>query len=86
MFNLAEDYFITDFKNLENDIFYGICLKLNHTKCIGLNIRGLIEKREFYGQKNKLAFEYWKTENNPKTLYKIFIAKHPELLQIIKEG
>lgn len=86
MFNLAEDYFITYFKNLENDIFYGICLKLNHTECIGLNIRGLIEKREFYGQKNKLAFEYWKNENDPKKLYKHFINEHPELLEIIKQS
>ena len=85
MFNLSEDYFIKYFKNLENDIFYGICLKLNHTKCKGLNIQGLVENREFYGQKNKLAFEYWKKENDPKKLYEIFVNEHPELLDIIKQ-
>lgn len=85
MFNLAEDYFITYFKNLENDIFYGVCLKLNHTPCKGLNKRDLVEKREFYGQEKKLAFDYWKKENDPKKLYENFVKDHSELLEIIKQ-
>lgn len=86
MFNLSEDYFVDDFKNLENDIFYGVCLKLQHTKCRALNNKTLVEKAGFFAQENGLRVEYRKPENNPKNLYKIFIAKHPELLQIIKEG
>lgn len=83
MFSLSEDYFVEDFKNLENDIFYGICLKLQHTKCRGLDNRTLVEDGSFFGQEKKLAFDYWKPENDPKKLYKTFMSKHPELLEII---
>lgn len=83
MFSLSEDYFVEDFKNLENDIFYGICLKLQHTKCRGLDNRTLVEDGSFFGQEKKLAFDYWKPENDPKKLYKTFMNKHPELLEII---
>lgn len=86
MFNLSELYFVEDFKNLENDIFYGVCLKLQHTKCRGLNNRNLVVNAGFFGQENKLAFEYWKPENDSKKLYEEFVKKHPELLEIIKEG
>lgn len=86
MFNLSEDYFVEDFKNLENDIFYGICLKLKHTKCRGLNNKSLVENGSFFGQEKKLAFDYWKPENDPKKLYKKFISKYPELLEIIKQN
>lgn len=83
MFSLSEDYFVEDFKNLENDIFYGICLKLQNTKCRGLDNRTLVEDGSFFGQEKKLAFDYSKPENDPKKLYKTFMNKHPELLEII---
>lgn len=85
MFNLSEDYFVDYFKNLENDIFYGVCLKLNHTKCRALNNSSLVLNAGFFGQENKLAFEYWKPENDPKKFYENFVKDHPELLEIIKE-
>jgi hypothetical protein len=86
MFNLSEDYFINYFKNLENDIFYGICLKLNHTNCKAMNIPYLCEKKEFFGQEKKLNIEYKRPENDPKKFYEQFIKEHPELLEIIKQN
>lgn len=86
MFNLSEEYFINYFKNLENDIFYGICLKLNNTKCKCVNIPELVEQKEFFGQENKLNTEYSKPENSAIKFYENFIADHPELLEIIKQN
>lgn len=84
MFNLPEDYFVNYFKSLENDIFYGICLKLNNTKCRCIDIPDLVEQKEFFGQENKLNREYSKPENNAIKFYEKFISDHPELLEIIK--
>jgi hypothetical protein len=84
MVNLPEQYFIEDFNNLENDIFYGICLKLQRTPCRCLGNSSLVEKPGFFGQEKKLAFEYWKPENNPQKLYEEFLKKHPDLAEKIK--
>jgi hypothetical protein len=85
MFNLSEDYFSNYFKSLENDIFYGICLKLNHTECKCLNIPELVEQKEFFGQEKKLNTEYSKPENCAIKLYENFVKDHSELLEIIKQ-
>lgn len=82
MFNLCEDYFVQDFKNLENDVFYGICLQLNNTKCRKVS-ENMVDCAGFYGQQVSLSHEYTRQINNPIELYHRFMTLHPELHEII---
>jgi hypothetical protein len=82
MFNLCEDYFKVYFNNLENDVFYGIALKLNNTMCRKVDDQ-MIDIPGVFGQSVSLSNEYTQQKNDPKAMCHRFLNEHPELAILI---